>query len=106
MAMVAPQMETQTNYQTNTSRCIMLAGKQLILATKAFAKEDRRKSWMVLISTFLLLIAVLAYTFLVPYALAKLAGSVLLGLVMVRAFIIYHDYLHHTILNKSTTANI
>lgn len=84
----------------------MLAGKQLILATKAFAKEDRSRSWRELIITFLLLAVLLAFTFFVPYTIAKLAGSVLAGLVMVRAFIIYHDYLHHTILYKSPAANI
>lgn len=84
----------------------MLTGKELILATKPFAKEDRMRSWFYLLSTFLILIVLLAaIIFAKPLAL-KTAASLLYSFVLVRMFIIYHDYLHHTILHRSAAANI
>lgn len=83
----------------------MLEGKQLILATKEFAKEDRAKSWYVLISTMLLLALSLAGTIVAPYILVKVAFSLLTALLIVRMFVIYHDFQHHTILHKSPIAN-
>lgn len=83
----------------------MLEGKELILATKVYAKEDRKTSWMHLISTLLILVSLFVFTLFVPNIIAKAVSSVLMGLVLVRMFIIYHDYLHHTILNKSKIAN-
>lgn len=83
----------------------MRKGKELILATKAFAKEDRRKSWWHLMSTTLLLLVFMAGAFTAPWFLLKLLFGVLQAFVMVRFFIIYHDYLHHSILQKSALAN-
>lgn len=82
----------------------MLCGKQLILATKPFAKEDRKKSWIVLISTSLILLLTLSGSFFAPYVAIQLVCGVLTGLLMMRMFIIYHDYMHHTILQKSVLA--
>ena len=79
-------------------------GKDLILATKPYAKEDRKKSWAYLTSTLLLLIAAWSGTFLGHYLAVKLCFSVLTALLMVRMFIIYHDFLHHTILHRSPLA--
>lgn len=84
----------------------MLEGKNLILATKVYAKENRRTSWMHLLSTLLILAGLLAATFAAPYILVKAALSLVFSLVLVRMFIIYHDYLHHTILHKSRAANL
>jgi omega-6 fatty acid desaturase (delta-12 desaturase) len=41
----------------------MLQGKELILATKPFASEDRSKSWWLTLSTFFILIISLAGTY-------------------------------------------
>lgn len=82
----------------------MLEGKQLILATKEFTAENRAKSWYVLLSTLILLTGAVAGTVLMPVVIGKLGFSVLTGLLMVRMFIIYHDYQHHTILHKSPAA--
>jgi len=84
----------------------MLRGKELILATRPYAAEVRSQSWLHTISTLFLLIATLAATLFVPYIFIKLVCSLLLGLLMVRMFIIYHDYQHHAILNKSRLAAI
>jgi omega-6 fatty acid desaturase (delta-12 desaturase) len=84
----------------------MKTGKELILATKPFAKEDRAKSWGVLLSTLFLLIVALAGTVVLPFFILKLAFSILSGLLMVRMFIIFHDYQHHAILHRSVPADI
>jgi omega-6 fatty acid desaturase (delta-12 desaturase) len=84
----------------------MLCGKELILATKPFAKEIRSKSWMVTISTFSLLALCLAGTVFLPWLALRIVSSVLAGLLLIRAFIIYHDHQHHSILTKSVTADI
>lgn len=79
----------------------MLEGKNLILATKPYAKENRGKSWLHTASTFLLLcatIAAAAYPF--PIA-ARLVFGLLTSLLLVRLFTIYHDFLHHSILKDS-----
>lgn len=84
----------------------MKTGRELILATKPFTQEDRGKSWMLLLSSLLLLGIALAGTVYLPWLIAKIICSVLAGLLMVRMFIIYHDFQHHAILHRSVTADI
>ncbi|HEY2350497.1 MAG TPA: fatty acid desaturase [Puia sp.] len=83
----------------------MLSGKELILATKPFAKEIRSKSWFYALSTILLIGIALASTVLVPFFSVKIIFSLIAGLLMVRMFIIYHDHQHHSILTHSKLAN-
>ncbi len=82
------------------------SGKELILATKPFAKEDRHRSWLYLLSTLLLLICAWVGTFAFPWLGVRLVFSVITALIMVRLFVIYHDFLHHTILHRSPLATI
>ena len=89
----------------NETKDNMRKGKELILATKPFAKEDRAKSWTAMLSTFLLLVGLNILALTAPWFMLKLAAGILQGLVIVRFFVIYHDYLHHTILQKSVVAN-
>jgi omega-6 fatty acid desaturase (delta-12 desaturase) len=84
----------------------MLLGRNLILATKPFAKEDRVQSWFHTLSTLTLLISALAGTLLFPWILLKTACSIVAGLLLIRMFIIYHDHQHHSILNRSVTADV
>ncbi|MBL7713203.1 MAG: fatty acid desaturase [Chitinophagaceae bacterium] len=84
----------------------MLTGKQLILATKPYAQEQRSKSWYVLFSTLFFLLAAAAGTIWGHYIVVRLASSVLMSLLMMRMFIIYHDFEHHAILQKSLFAKI
>jgi omega-6 fatty acid desaturase (delta-12 desaturase) len=83
----------------------MLSGKELILATKPFAKENRRKSWFYALSTILFIGIALAATILIPFFSVKIIFSLIAGLLMVRMFIIYHDHQHHSILTHSRLAN-
>src|SRR5688572_1011643 len=84
----------------------MLLGKNLILATKPFAKEIRIKSWFHTLSTLALLILALFGALLIPVMFLKVVSSIIAGLLLIRMFIIYHDHQHHTILTKSTVAEV
>jgi omega-6 fatty acid desaturase (delta-12 desaturase) len=84
----------------------MLHGKDLILATKPFAKEIRIKSWFHTLSTILLLALALSATILIPFFAVRILFSIIAGLLMVRMFIIYHDHQHHSILMHSKLADI
>ncbi len=82
----------------------MLQGKQLILATRPFAKEDRTKSWVLTISTLFILIAFLLGTVYNFHWILKLLCSIGAGFTIVRFFVIYHDHQHKAILDKSPLA--
>lgn len=83
----------------------MLKGKQLILATKPFTKEDRTKSWLLTLSTLFILIAFLIGTVYNFHWSLKLVCSICAGFVIVRMFVIYHDHQHKAILDRSPMAN-
>jgi len=84
----------------------MLTGKQLILATKPFAHENRRTSWLYTIVTLSLLLSSLLGTLLIPILPVRIVLSIISGLLVVRFFIIYHDFQHHAILQHSKIADI
>lgn len=81
-------------------------GKELILATRAYAHENKLRSWFAVLSTMLLIIVSLAATVFVPFALGRLFFSVLAGLLLVRMFVLYHDHQHHAILDRSKVADL
>lgn len=82
----------------------MRSGKELLIASTQYAHEQRWKSWWHLISTIALLAALLTVACLnLPWLICA-ASSVLGGLVIVRLFIIYHDYMHGAILADSRIA--
>lgn len=83
----------------------MLEGKELILATKPFAKEIKWKSWMHTIVAMALLIGCIAGTFVADLAALKLLFSIGTAMMLSRFFIIFHDFQHHTILHRSKAAN-
>src|SRR4051794_21969705 len=83
----------------------MRTGKSLILATKAFAVDDNRRSWWCLLSTGFLLLAALGGTLTgLPWPI-RLVCSVTAGLLILRFFVIYHDQQHHAILPHSRLAD-
>ncbi len=84
----------------------MLTGKELILATKPFAKEIRWKSWYYTLTTFFLLIGAILGTVYIQYIFLRILCSVFTAMLLSRFFIIFHDYQHHTILRNSIPANI
>jgi len=82
----------------------MREGKSLVLATKEFAIESRIKSWWCIVSTALLLILALGGTMGPFHWAVRISCSFLAGLLMVRGFVIYHDYQHRSILSNSILA--
>jgi omega-6 fatty acid desaturase (delta-12 desaturase) len=82
----------------------MLSGKELILSTKEYACENVRASWAHTLSTMGLLLLALTGTLYMPSLAGKIGCSIFAGLIVIRSFIIYHDYQHHTILHKSRAA--
>jgi len=80
-------------------------GKDLILASKPFTKENKTKSWLYTLSTLFFLIISLVSTYTFEPIFVRLFFSMLSGLLLVRMFVIYHDHQHHAILNSSKTAD-
>ncbi len=78
--------------------------KELIAATRPFAVESRAQSWWALLSTVTIFAALIAIAAVAPSWIARLTASVVAGLVIVRLFIIYHDYLHGALFRKSKIA--
>jgi len=80
--------------------------KQLLLDSRAFAWDNRWASWWAVLSTFSIFVLLQAVMLVMPFLVVRIALSVALGLVIVRLFVIYHDYQHDTILRKSTIASV
>jgi omega-6 fatty acid desaturase (delta-12 desaturase) len=83
----------------------MRTGKELIQASKEFAKENRLTSWLTTLSTLSLLIVTLVGTYWNFNLIGRIGCSILSGLLLVRLFVIYHDHQHYAILCNSTVAN-
>jgi omega-6 fatty acid desaturase (delta-12 desaturase) len=79
-------------------------GRELLKATAPFAAESAPKSWWHVGSTFVLMITALAAAGLVPGWPLRTILSILGALLLVRAFIAYHDYMHGAILPHSRLA--
>lgn len=84
----------------------MLSGKELLLATKPFAKEIRWKSWYHTLTTLSLLIASLFGSVYLQNIFLRILCSFSSAMLLSRFFIIFHDYQHHTILRNSFAANV
>lgn len=79
-------------------------GPELLKATAPFAVETVSKSWRYVVTAFVLLAAALAGAGWAPWWPLRVVLSVLGGLLMVRAFITYHDFMHGAILRGSRLA--
>ncbi len=79
--------------------------KELFEATLPFAEESRMRSWWCVGSTFSALVAALIAAALVSWWPLRAAASVFGGLLLVRAFILFHDFHHGSLLRKSRLAN-
>lgn len=86
---------------TVSSQCPLRSGRELFDATKPFAVEFRGRSWWLVGSTLTLLAILLSGAALVAWWPLRLSFSILGGLVMVRTFIMFHDYMHGAILRGS-----
>jgi len=78
--------------------------RELFKATLPFGIESVRTSWWVVGSTFLMMLASLFAAATAPVWPIRLLFSILSALLMMRAFIMYHDYMHNAILSRSRVA--
>jgi omega-6 fatty acid desaturase (delta-12 desaturase) len=81
-------------------------GREMLRATRPFATESVPRSWWHVASTFTLLLAVLTGAGLVGWWPLRVGLSMLGALVMVRAFIMFHDFMHGSILRESRIARV
>src|SRR6266852_1918131 len=84
----------------------MRTGKEIILATKPYAVDSSARSWAYLLSTACLLAGALCGTLWNFHPAAKIASSLLAGLLYLRFFVIYHDQQHQAILPHSRLAEM
>ncbi len=78
--------------------------KELILASKPYASEYRWLSWWHLLSTLAIFGGLVVLSCSVLPLPLRMVSSVVAGLVLVRLFIVYHDFQHGTILRGSKIA--
>jgi omega-6 fatty acid desaturase (delta-12 desaturase) len=84
----------------------MRSGKELLLHSKQFSCENRRRSWFEVLSTLLLTFVLFTLGFDKDIPLvARALSSIICGLLYVRLFVIYHDYEHRAILQNSPVAH-
>lgn len=80
------------------------SGRELIDATRPYAEEQTLQSWWVFGSTFFALGATALAVLRAPWLPLRLALGAVEGLIIVRAFILFHDHLHGALLRKSKFA--
>lgn len=80
--------------------------QEIIKASNVYAQERLALSWFHLVTTFMGLIATQLLAATLHNAWLRLASSVVCGLFTVRAFIIYHDFKHGSILRGSKLARL
>lgn len=96
-------MLEQSTHPTETSADVRI-GRELLKATAPYAVESVGRSWRLVASTFALLIGSMCGAAFAPVWPLRLLFSLLTALLMVRAFITYHDYMHGAILARSRLA--
>lgn len=84
----------------------MRTGNELMKASLPYAQENVAKSWYYVISTICFLLLSLVASFNPFHWSLRLAFGVLTGLLMVRFFILYHDYNHYAILRDSFVGKV
>ena len=80
--------------------------REVLAATRPFTIENRWRSWWCLATTSVIMTGILVIAAMAPWWPARLACSILGALVMVRVFIIYHDFMHGSLLRNSVLAKI
>lgn len=77
----------------------------LIVATKPFAHENLSKSWILTLSTLGVVLLFHSLVFWIDSLPLQIFFSILAGLSLIRFFVIYHDFMHESILRKSRFAD-
>jgi acyl-lipid omega-6 desaturase (Delta-12 desaturase) len=80
------------------------AERELIARTRPFAAQDTVRSWLNVGTTLAALAASTALAAAAPAWPLRVVGSVLMALVLVRNFILVHDFMHGSLLSGSRLA--
>ena len=88
------------------SKDTVRSGTDIIQAVRAFAEESKLTSWAHLTTLLFLLTVSLILATLLPWWPFRLVASVVSGLLLIRGFILYHDYMHGAILRDSQLAGV
>ncbi|MEX2287557.1 MAG: fatty acid desaturase [Planctomycetaceae bacterium] len=83
----------------------MVSSKELLIATRPFAHEERWRSWWHLWTTIAVLSAVMLLLCSDLPWLVRLPFSVIAGLILIRLFVLFHDHQHRAILRHSKLAD-
>ncbi len=84
----------------------MRQGPELVRASNEFTEENKALTWRLFLTTLAVQIGLWVGIVMAPWFVAKLALSVLAGLVGVRLFIFYHDHQHGALFRKSKLGNV
>lgn len=79
--------------------------KQLMAKTQIFSRENVAQSTAYTLMAHGLFVSSAVASAVLPYLAAKVFFSVLAGLFLLRCFVIYHDYIHGSILRKAKWAS-
>ena len=99
-------MDATDSSVPSVAHAARLKARDLIEATKKFAREHRGRSWWHLWSTLGVMACAFAATALPFPWLVRAGASIVAALLLVRMFIIYHDHSHRTILRGSKLAKV
>lgn len=80
--------------------------REVMAATRPMAEDDPAKSWWYVATTLTIMTGLLGIAAVAPWWPVRLVASVFGALVMVRMFILYHDYMHGSILRRSLLARV
>jgi omega-6 fatty acid desaturase (delta-12 desaturase) len=78
-----------------------MEGNDLVASTRRFASEDLGRSYFHVVTTLGLIAAAAGIAAAAPWWPLRIAASVVEGLLIVRGFILAHDYQHGAILRRS-----
>lgn len=83
-----------------------LTSSELISRTRPFATQDTARTWWHITSTFGALAAAVAVAAAAPWWPLRIVGGLLEALILVRAFILYHDFMHGALLPGSRVGKL
>ncbi len=83
-----------------------LASRDLISRTRPFAIQDAARARWHIASTLVAMVAAVAVAAAAPWWPLRVVGGLVEALVLVRAFILYHDFMHGALLGSSRLAQV